>query len=189
MLTIITPCSRPESLSTLKASINFDRTHTWIIVYDTTRTGGIFTPQFNHPQIVEIGHVSPPGTCSGNSQRNVGLSRVTQGLVYFLDDDNIVHPRFWNIILGFDDQHFYTFDQQRWDEFVDAPGGIFKGDTPRLRKIDTAQYVVPRSMCGPWKEDDYKADGLFIEDIYERFRIKHMYIPVLASYYNYLRKS
>jgi len=188
MLTIITPCSRPENLKTLYASINFDRIRRWIIVHDTTRTDGVFTPVFDNQKITELGHQSPPGTCSGNSQRNVGLAHVrASGLVYFLDDDNIIHPTFWRIILGFDDEHFYTFDQQRWDGFVDAPGGIFKGDTPRLQRIDTAQYVIPYSMCRPWKEDDYKADGLFIEDIYDRFRIKHMYIPIVASYYNYLR--
>jgi hypothetical protein len=188
MLTIITPCSRPENLKALRDSIDMDRIDRWIIVHDTTKSRGVYIPQFDHPKILEMGHSSPPGTCSGNSQRNRGLAKVQHGMIYFLDDDNIVHPDFWKIVPLFKEEHFYTFDQQRWDEFVSTPGGIFKGDTPRLRKIDTAQYVVDVRMARFWKEDDYKADGLFIEDIFLRFNQNHTYIPVVASYYNYLRK-
>ena len=189
MITIVTPCSRPENLKELYESIEIDRIHQWIIVHDTTRTKGICTTQFNNPKIVELGHMSPPGTCSGNSQRNVALSLIRGGMVYFLDDDNVVHPNFWKIAPMFKEDHFYTWDQQRWDEFVGAPGGVFKGDTPRLQTIDTAQYVVPYSMCRLWKEDDYKADGLFIEDISTRNASAHVYLPIVASYYNYLRKG
>jgi hypothetical protein len=188
MLTLITPCVRPLNLEILRRSIDIDLIDRWIIVHDTTQTGGSFSPVFDHPKILELGHMSPPGTCSGNSQRNVALARVKWGMVYFLDDDNVVHPEFWNLVPRFKEGKFYTFDQQRWDEFVSTPGAVFKGDTPRLQKIDTAQYVVDVRMTQPWKEDDYKADGLFIEDIYLRFHQDHEYIPIVASYYNYLRR-
>jgi hypothetical protein len=188
MLTIITPCSRPENLKEMRESIDFDRIDKWIIVHDTTKTGGIFSTSLNHPKIIELGHMSPPGTCSGNSQRNLALSLFHGGMVYFLDDDNIIHPNFWKLVPMFKEDRFYTFDQQRWDEFVATPGGIFKGDTPRLQKIDTAQYVIPFSMRSHWKEDDYKADGLFIEDVFTRNKSAHVYIPIVASYYNYLRR-
>ena len=189
MLTIITPCCRPANLPALRESIDLDAIERWIIVHDTTMTRGVYSPLFDHPKITELGHISSPGTCSGNSQRNVALRLVRYGLVYFLDDDNVIHPDFWKIAPLFKEGHFYTFDQQRWDEFVATPGGIFKGDTPRLQKIDTAQYVVDVRMARPWKEDDYKADGLFIEDIFLRFSQEHEYIPVVASYYNFLRRS
>ena len=38
MLTIITPCSRPENLKLMRDSIDFDCIDQWIIVHDTTRT-------------------------------------------------------------------------------------------------------------------------------------------------------
>lgn len=189
MLTIITPCSRPQNLYAMRNSINMGLIDRWIIVHDTTKTGGVCTPLFDHPQIVEMGQVSSPGSCSGNSQRNRALKLVRSGLVYFLDDDNIVHPNFWFLLPKMELGHFYTFDQQRWDEFVSTPGGIFKGDTPRLQRIDTAQYVVDAKMARFWKEDDYKADGLFIEDIYLRFGQEHVYFPEVAAYYNFLRKG
>lgn len=185
MLTIITPCCRPANLPLLFNSINFTYVNRWLIVHDTTYTNGVFTQAFNHPKITEFG-VS--GGISGNPQRNAALDQVKSGLIYFLDDDNIVHPNFWEIVPRLNIGYFYTFDQQRWDEFVGTPGDVFKGDTPRLQRIDTAQYIVPFYMCGRWKEDDYKADGLFIEDIYYKNKISHIYIPEVASYYNYLRR-
>lgn len=189
MLTIITPCSRPENLSRMAQSIDFSKDVHWIIVYDTTKTKGRFTPNVTHPKITELGHVSPPGTCSGNSQRNVGLSRVQNGMVYYLDDDNIIHDRFWTLFDRFDEDHFYTWDQFRGDEFANRPNGVLSGDEPRLRKIDTAQYIVPRYMCRPWQEDLYWADGIFIEKVYEKYKDKHVYIPVVAAFYNFLSRA
>lgn len=187
MLTIITPCSRPENLSFLYDTIRITKIDKWIIVYDTTHTDGVFEKRFNRSNIIEVGHVSPPDTCSGNSQRNVGLNMVQRGMVYFLDDDNVIHPEFWKIADTFDDVHFYTWDQQRNDEFANKLGGIAAGDNPRLRIIDTAQFAVPRYMCRPWQEDAFIADGLFIEDVYNRFRSLHIYTPVVAAFYNFLR--
>ena len=185
MLTIITPCCRPENLQHLFKSINFTYVNRWLIAHDVTKTNGVFTGVFNHPKITEFG-VS--GGISGNPQRNAALDQVKSGLIYFLDDDNIIHPNFWELVPQMNEDHFYTFDQLRMDMFANKPGGIMGGEEPRLRKIDTAQYVVPAYMCGVWKEELYWADGLFIEEIYEKYKEKHVYIPRLASYYNFLEE-
>ncbi len=186
MLTLITPCARPQNLEILRRSIDMDLIQQWIIVHDTA---GQVQPVFDHPKILEIGHPTPPGGCAGHAQRNAGMKHVKYGLIYFLDDDNIIHPTFWDLVPTFEMGHFYTFDQQRWDGFVATLGGTFKGDTPRLRKIDTAQYVVDIRMTRPFEETSYVADGLFIEDIYLRFNQEHIYHPVVACYYNYLRRT
>jgi hypothetical protein len=186
MLTIITPCGRPENLKLLEESLDLDRVQ-WLIVYDTKN--GPFTPKYNHPKIREIGHPTPPGGCAGHAQRNAGMSEVVEGFIYFLDDDTVMHPAFWKILpLMKDEERFYTFDQQRWDEFVAVPGGIFKGDVPAVSRIDSAQFVVPRHMCRQFIENDYRADGFFIAEVNNRFPGAHMYIPTVASYYNFLRK-
>jgi len=187
MITLITPCSRPQNLWRIFESINFDKIHQWIIVHDTTKTRGVQPRIFQHPKIVELGHISPEGTCSGNSQRNVGLKMVDTGMVYFLDDDNIIHHTFWTLVDRFDEDHFYTWDQSGNEMFANKPGGVLSGHEPRLRKIDTAQYIVPYHMCRPWQEGPYWADGLFIEDIYTRFKERHVYIDVVAAHYNFLR--
>jgi len=188
MLTIITPCARPENLPQLENSIEFDKIKMWIIVHDTKN--GDFTKRYNNPKILEIGHPTPAGGCAGHAQRNKGLERVIEGHIYFLDDDTVLHPSFWKIFPLMDnDDRFYTFDQQRWDEFVSVPGGTFKGDVPKVTKIDSAQYVVPRYMCGEFIETDYRADGFFIENVDKFFPGSHVYIPVVAAYYNFLRRG
>ena len=185
MLTIITPCCRPENLSQLFDSLDFDKLDRWLIVHDSDEPRKLFT----HEKIVEIHHRSPPDGRAGHSQRNAGLECVKDGLIYFLDDDTVIHPDFWKISPIFDDQHFYTFDQQRWDEFVPNPGDTFRGNEPKLMKMDSAQYVVPRHMCGKFIENDYRADGFFIEEVGIRNHLSHVYIPIVACYYNYLRRA
>lgn len=186
MLTIITPCGRPENLPLLEKSLDLERVR-WLIVYDTKN--GPFTRRYDNPRITEIGHPTPPGGCAGHAQRNKGLAHVVEGFIYFLDDDTVMHPDFWKIFPQMkDEEHFYTFDQQRWDEFVSVPGGTFKGNVPAVTKIDSAQYVVPRHMCGSFLENDYRADGFFIADVNSKYPGAHTYIPVVAAYYNFLRK-
>ena len=174
-LTIVTPCSRQENLVKVFDSIQFDKIDKWIIVYDTKKKS--FTKMFDNPQIVED-FCNSPGI-SGNAQRNYGASLVQDGLIYFLDDDNIVHPNFWN--LTFQENNFYTFDQDRKSH-------ILYGNKIALNNIDTAQFVVPKSMFVGWDINRYDADGIFIVEVNSKNKDKHVYINTNAAYYNYLRR-
>ena len=198
MLTIITPCHRQDNLAAIKASIRFDLSLnpvTWIIVYDTTN-GRTYPRLFaDEPNIREV-DCSDDGI-SGNAQRNYGAALVfserKDGFIYFLDDDNIVHPHFWDLVPQFaaDANKFYTFDQRFFvpDQFRTATNFVFKGAEPVVRKIDTAMFVVPVSMWFPWAVDRYDADGLFIEEVARRNPGAHQYIPEVAGYYNYIPDS
>jgi glycosyltransferase involved in cell wall biosynthesis len=189
MITIITPCYRQEYLSDILKSIQIDKINEWIIVYDTTNNK-TYTPLFNdEPKIREV-ECCVPGI-SGNTQRNYGVSFVSEGLIYFLDDDNIIHPHFWDLVGTFDTEHFYTFDQRFFvkDPFRTATNFVFRGKEPVVRKIDTAMFVVPVSMWEPWRVERYDADGIFIEDVAHRNPDKHCYIPEVACYYNFITDS
>jgi glycosyltransferase involved in cell wall biosynthesis len=189
MLTIVTPCSRQDNLQTIRASIRFDKITEWIIVYDTTK-GRTYPRLFrDDPQIRELD--TDNYGISGNAQRNHGASQVKDGLIYFLDDDNIVHPHFWDLVDTFDPAYFYTFDQRFFvpDTFRKATNFVFKGNEPAVRKIDTAMFVVPAKMWIPWTVDRYDADGIFIEDVHVRNPSRHKYIPEVAAYYNYVTDS
>jgi len=175
---IITPSIRQSNLARIKESINFDKAQ-WIIVYDTSKDRK-YEPIFNHPKILEVG-CSHPGI-SGNPQRNFGLDLVDDGFVYFLDDDNIVHPGLWDELDTLDDNFFYTFDQEQ-------DGKLLRhGDNPRLFHIDTAQAIIPKKIIGDmkWNLYSYCADGLFISEIYNTFGNRHKYINKTLSYCNYL---
>jgi hypothetical protein len=179
MLTIITPCCRPENLSKLYDSIHFDKVHKWIIVYDTSKDRMYDKLYEGNPKIQEL--ESNTGI-SGNPQRNLALSLVEDGFIYFLDDDNIIHPNFWNIFDSFEPEKFYTFDQQRGNT-------ILFGNRIQLDHIDTAMIIVHKTHVDNlrWEEDKYNADGIFIVELYNKNKFLHMYINTIASYYNYLR--
>jgi glycosyltransferase involved in cell wall biosynthesis len=171
MISIITPCCRPENLRLLSLSIDFSQIDRWYIIYDT-REGRKYTKQFDlNSKVIEL---ECSEGISGNPQRNLGLKLVRDGFVYFLDDDNIIHPEFWKLTKTMDPSKFYTFDQLRPDHL----GPVFKGNNPVPCAIDTAMYVCPRKLIGDiiWNNEKWNiADGLFIEDIYK----KHMVYLVM----------
>lgn len=180
MLTIITPSCRQKFLPDLFKSIDFDKIDRWIIVYDTSRNR-TYDKIFNHPKILEV--FCDDNGAAGHPQRNYGVSMINNGFIYFLDDDNIIHPEFWNIINSLDESYFYTFDQLR-----DKTGKILRGNNIAIGHIDTAMFIVPKKMFEgtPWVHNRYEADGIFIESVYSKNKDRHKYIDKVACYYNFL---
>lgn len=192
-VSIVTPCCRQAKLETIYQSINFDLIKKWYIVYDTSKNRS-YENVFDHPKIQEL-ECSADGM-QGNAQRNFGMELVEDGFIYFLDDDNIVHPDFWETVPTLDPNYFYTWDQLRnkngddsdWALFSNETGRILKGDVVKVQRIDTAQFLVPKSLVYSlkWKLDDYKADGIFIQSVYDLSPWAHKYIPKVLCHYNYL---
>jgi hypothetical protein len=183
-ITIITPCSRIQNLPALYESIEFDKIHKWIIVYDTT-VNTCHHSFIHSEQITEVDCKSSLNGVVGNTQRNYGLSFVEEdNYIYFLDDDNIIHPNFWKIIEELKTDTIHTFNQYR-----DKHGNILLGNRIEMNYIDTAMYIIHKNMIGDikWQEDLYQADGKFISDVYSTGKYKHKYFNKYYCYYNYLK--
>jgi len=184
MLTIITPCCRQKNLSACYNSIQFDAIHQWIIVYDTSKDRTYPHLYEGNPKILEV---ECNAGISGNPQRNYGLSLVTDGYIYFLDDDNIIHPEFWNTIykelINRTTTPFYTCNQIREKE-----GRTLYGNTIAIGNVDTAMFLVHKKHIGAiqWAENKYDADGYFIRDIARNNPGAHQYINTIAAYYNHI---
>ena len=198
MLTFITPCSRQDNLPAIVNSINFDKIHKWIIVYDTSEEKRYNKLYENHTQIMEVECNIKPISGKGQPQRNYGMSLVDDGYIYFLDDDNIIHPQFWSIVDLLDNEKFFTFDQIRkdinggilFDQIrKDIKEGILYGNKIIVRLIDTAMFIVHKKHIGniKWLEDRFCSDGFFICDIYNNNKESHVYINSIGCYYNYLQ--
>ena len=185
-LYIITPVSRftlKEDLARLAVSIRFDCIISWILVYDTSVQNDL-EPQFaDNPQVIEVYYHSKEEAKFGGTQRNKGMGKVTQGLLHFLDDDNIMHPHFWDILSNISLGRLTTFDQVRME---DNPPRILGGSVVKAGCIDTGMFVVDRALIADtkWNATAFNTDGLFAEEIAVKHPDKHTYIPEVAAYHH-----
>ena len=185
-ITIITPCSRPQNLNTIKNSVDFNSVEEWIIVYDGNRISEIPDTFNNHPNRDKIKQwiFTGPGI-SGNPQRNFALSNVSNWdtFIYFLDDDNLVHPYMYRLLDIADRDYIYTFNQENHVNHT--------GNNVRVAGIDTAMFMVYGSLCKDlqWDIDRYDADGYYIVELQRRHPKKLIWINNSLCYYNLLRPT
>ena len=177
-LTLITPSYRVDNLFELKKSINFNYIEEWIIVYDGSKITA--NPNlFNHQEHNKIKEYVYKGEgISGNPQRNYALTKITNPntLLYYLDDDNIVHPNIYKLLNIIDNNKIYTFNQHN----------RIKGNNVEINQIDTAMFIIPYNLCKniTWVLDKYNADGLYIKECYDKNKNTHVFVGNDLCYYN-----
>jgi len=175
-ITIITPSYRTQNLQKLKDSIDFKYVEEWIIVYDGSKVAEN-THLFHDPKIKE--YVFRGEGISGNPQRNYALSQVKNPdtMLYFLDDDNLMHPRLYSLLDNLDPSKLYTFNQEN----------RIKGNVVEVGRIDTAMCLIPYASCKDirWIPSLYAADGYYIKECYQKIK-DHIYVDEDLCYYNKL---
>jgi hypothetical protein len=186
-ITIITPCYRIHNLTKIENSIDFDYVDEWIIVYDGSKISeipSIFNDSINKNKIKEF--INNDEGISGNPQRNYGLSKVSNEntLLYFLDDDNIIHINLYELLKNIDNNYLYTFNQNN----KNFPNNLLKGNRIELAAIDTAMALIPYKYCKDvrWKNDKYEADYYYIKECYDLCKNSYIYVNECLSYYNYI---
>jgi len=185
-LTIITPCSRKQNLFQMKQSIPFEYVREWIIVYDGKYFQGDYLFQDktlkNNDKITEYVHTNEKSAC-GNAQRNYALDQIKNPntYLYYLDDDNIIHPNFVNLLSLLEERYIYTFDQHN----------RILGNTIKVCYIDTAMFLIDYRLCKDirWILHEYGADGYYIEECYNKNKDKWIYFNNIFCYYNYLNQQ
>jgi hypothetical protein len=182
-LNIITPCSRPENLSAIAASINIPReSYRWLVIFDAEQIpAGLVLPEN-----CEAYAIKNPASVFGNAQRNYGLELITRGHVYFNDDDTTIHPQLWKNICDINSSiDIISFGQARCDgQYVRG------GENLTVFNIDTHQFVLSRACVGEirWVLNEYAADGIFIQTCAEnKLRLRRVVLPQVLSVYNTLR--
>jgi len=182
-ITIITPCYRINNLKKIKETIPFEYIEKWFIVYDgskITELPNIFKGE--EEKIEEYVHCGKG--IVGNSQRNFALSLIENpdAIIYFLDDDNVIHPDFHLLLRVIENDKLYTFHQMNGTK-------ARNGNNIRLNHIDTAMFIIPFRLCKEikWIEHKYNADGHYIVECYHKNKNAHVFIDNFLCYYNKLK--
>ncbi|GIW59045.1 MAG: hypothetical protein KatS3mg087_0111 [Patescibacteria group bacterium] len=184
-LHIITPVSRPHLLPQIADSIRegFKQIKpVWYCCFDKN------IPIVDKPLGINIAYwdaVKESG-CWGYNCRNQILNLFKSGWVYFLDDDNLIHPNMEEVFL----RALEAYPECRWFVFrqIRSSGDIYlyETDQPRLGTIDMGQCILDRELIGGLQfENKYAADGVFYEQLAQRY--KPIAISEAAVYYNALR--
>ena len=177
-ITIITPSYRVDNLQTLKNSINFNYVNEWIIVYDGNNV--LENPSiFRNEEDGKIKEYVYKGDgISGNPQRNYALTQITNNdtFLYYLDDDNIIHPDFYKLCDIIEKNKMYTFNQVN----------RLRGDNVNINHIDTAMFLIDFNLCKNinWINDRYDADGHYITECYNSNKENHIFFDNDLCYYN-----
>ena len=151
MLYIVTPCSRPENLATIRKSI--PSALTWVVMIDA---------KCDHKEATgaNVTHYSKQTGYWGHPLRNEFLdlyqdSFTENDWVYFLDDDNILHPKF---IQQLESLLYLNAGILTWGQ----EGRLRPTHEPRIGNIDTACFMFrPTQLKGLRFNQTYEADGTF----------------------------
>jgi glycosyltransferase involved in cell wall biosynthesis len=193
ILSIITPCSRPLNLPTIYWSILNMKTDNieWIIVYDGDKIDErILQYQENIP-IKLFNKTREIGDSYGAKLRNIGIENAVGDYLYYLDDDNLIHPKLYDRISRYsndDNTKILVFNQfnSRFGRRLNK----LNINCVNNGGLDTAQFVVPRKYKTRWTTEQkrYEEIPYFKKLIEEAGQENIIWIDRLYTYRNYLRR-
>lgn len=182
MIYIITPCTRTFNLERMSKSIPKDCK--WVIVYDSTIK--------NKTTVSNAINVYSERTGGfGNPNRNLAIETIKDQLtdddwLYVLDDDNIIHPEWYD---GIKDE-LQGNSMLHWSQIF--PNGAIRAIAPEQvskNSVDTAQYMVRWGAVKNIRyQEIYEADGIYAEDC-QTAAGGSKRINKTLCYYNYLRPN
>jgi len=184
MIYIITPCSRPENIRVMTPFVP-EQCH-WVVVYDNSILSHPDVPPEDKGEFYTSLH-SPYTGHSGNPNRNYALDSITLDdldWVYVLDDDNIIHPDWYNAVRDMDDP---ALNMVGWGQvWANNSVRLRPTSTPDVGNIDTSCYMVRgRLMKHLRYHYDYVADGILAREAYSYGG--YVKFDGYLGYYNYLR--
>ena len=185
LLNIITPVSKIENLELLQQNllriVDFSRISIhWYILCDKKLE---FIPKLPFTQI--------SSSFSRNEQVNHALDRIGDGYVYFLFDNNLMHPDLISTFLEEEPCDGIIVEQILEDASIrHLKVDMGNRRVPKIKpgSIDAAQIIFSREIIGEtrWHLDVNDADGYFIERLYDEHADKIKLIEKPLAYYRKL---
>lgn len=205
---IITPCSRPHFLVEISESINkvFRENYFWHIVLDSSVNISLI-PSINRSLEKNISnysfYINSDRGNVGHGHRNFLLKKLyanhvdVTGLnrwIYFIDDDNILHPELKNYLQEFEKESPAIIVNQCYKDgnlrYSDGEPRVLMTACKENMKVffvDTAQAFFNLKYIKNcyWEKEAYNADGKFITRLFQSHK-NFNFIDKNLSYYNYL---
>lgn len=198
MINIITRCSRVGNLKIISEGLvqNLESIRWWII-FDTN-----IVQQIDVATLADLNKIGAiiryrggESTSCGMNLVNSILDEINDGWVYILDDDNLIHPNFFGVIL----ETIKSNPNKLGIIFNQKVGGIdFSGldireakhENVKVGSIDSAQFLLDRKLISDLRFiNDYKADGYFIVSLYEANKDKFLFLEQELCYYNKIQTT
>ena len=185
LLNVVTACSRPQNLEIIRYYLDhrlpsFDVR--WYVVVDTSVTD----MPVEVPGAFLLGGVAHKGF--GGVQRNWAIDRITEGLVWFLDDDNIPHPKFDAVLRDAVSASAFNSFVLGQESAMGIPVRDARRENVRLAGVDLAQFVIRRDVIGDSRfpaSGVYESDWEFFKLIWKSHAGRFKFLPH-ATYYNAL---
>jgi len=205
VLNIITRCTRPGNLITVRDSvfnnIPGELTINWHVLFDTAPLKDIdaelLSSISNSNTTIHFTYGGDGGLLYPQSSELI-KTFDTNSWFYFLDDDNIIHEDFYSYLI--DNELLTQTDHQIHVVSQHVDGKDFTGlnirearaDNVGLQKTDIAQLVIASDVVinqGFEFGANYKADGYFTEAVYKKSPDTFLFHNIVLSHYNYLEKK
>ena len=202
-INVITRCTRTSNLLKIKLGV-FDTSKTrgveihWHVMFDTGALKDIDSSILSELDQANTTIHFIRGKQGGMMYpETTDLIRSnTDGWFYLLDDDNIMHPEFYQRV-----EEYATLPVNSEKKIIVVGQDVDGKDFTRLkyreatpestgfRKTDIAQVIFKGDLFEKYGfTADYAADGLFIEEVYNNHPDQFVWINEVLSYYNYLEK-
>lgn len=198
IINILTRCTRPQNLLQISKTIFTDLFEiNWYILFDTNKIKDIDISLLM--ELTKLGakikySKSEPNSFGYNIINEI-LDEITDGWVYILDDDNIIHPDFYNILDEFIDANTYgvlVFNQKvDGKDFTKLDIREANPENMKIGGVDIAQVLIHIGDYGDTRRfnNAYTADGELIEKLFEEKKDDFIFIQTELCYYNYIVNS
>ena len=195
---VITRCTRVENLLTIADSVYKEGVDvTWHVVFDTGVVKDIEASLLG--ELYKLGAVlyfkqGSPGTYMYPEINELIRENIPYGeFVTLIDDDNIVHPDYYESIKDAYDTDNITY-AFCYNQLVTVSDQSYRQASPEntvVGGIDLAQYTFLSTAI---KDDEsafvsgYCGDGEFIQALHSKFPNNFVFIDQTLCYYNYLQQ-
>lgn len=195
-LNVITACMRAENLPRIRESIlsssqNHRVSIDWYVVCDAefVQIEALpDLPELDHLRVIRLSNSSKLGGGSWRPSINQVLEIIVDGLVYILDDDNLMHKDLIPTLVEHGQDHDVGFLFYQLIKEEKRGPMIRYADRPKPGCIDTAQFCFSRDIIGNsrWPAQHPTPDGIFIQEVVNRNFQKIRTLNRVLCYYNRL---